>query len=157
MRAFFKGVCYTLLLVVAFMMGSSLDTLAATNNPGNIKIGNDWLGEADTCKSTTFECFDDVSYGVRAVTKILVNYHRLHGINNIHELVHRYAPPHENNTQNYITMLSHMMGIKPTDMIDFDNYNTMRHLVASIIYIESNTRLDSSTLDCGLISGGLRP
>lgn len=72
-----------------------------TNNPLNIRFSssNYWRGQTANIKG--FCAFKSMDYGYRAAYLLLCNYIR-NGHNTIESIINRWAPPSENNTENYI-------------------------------------------------------
>ena len=89
------------------------------NNPGNIRdVGIGWEGKIGSNKG--FVVFDDVAWGIRAM---MINLHTsitVHGNNTLRKYISRYAPPQENNTEQYIYFVSQKTGIEPNEKIQFD-------------------------------------
>jgi hypothetical protein len=54
--------------------------------------------------------FSSPKYGIRALSKILLTY-RSYGLTNIYSIINRYAPPSENNTENYKEFISARSGV----------------------------------------------
>ena len=75
------------------------------NNPLNIRFNsrNNWVGQVGDYKG--FCVFRNEAYGFRAAYMLLCNYIRK-GIRTIEDIIRRYAPPSENDTENYITFVS---------------------------------------------------
>jgi hypothetical protein len=72
------------------------------NNPGNIRNTTiDWKGETKG-DDKGFETFESVEYGIRAIFRLLKTYREKHGLRSIREIIYRFAPPNENNTDAYI-------------------------------------------------------
>lgn len=88
-----------------------------TNNPGNLVFnGEKWLGSCGTYR--VFIKFNDVEYGLRALIIVLLNYTR-YGFNSVRLIVTRFAPPHENDTEAYISYVEkHLIeaGLSCTDI-----------------------------------------
>lgn len=72
-----------------------------TFNPANIRYSknNRWQGQVGQVSG--FVEFCDVLYGVRALVQLLRNYVD-RGYDTIGEIIARFAPPKENDTQKYI-------------------------------------------------------
>lgn len=66
------------------------------NNPGNIRNSDatDWQGEVPASKKqdNTFEEFEDMAHGYRALIKLLQNYRRKYGCQTIADFISRWAP-----------------------------------------------------------------
>jgi hypothetical protein len=89
------------------------------NNPGNLRdIGIGWDGKIGSNKG--FVVFEDVSWGIRAM---IINFHTsitIHGNDTLRKYISRYAPPQENDTEQYIHIVSQKTGINCNDNIQFD-------------------------------------
>lgn len=71
------------------------------NNPGNIRHGEEWLGLAEEQTDPDFFQFVSVEYGIRAMFKILEIYREKYHLTTIDDIISRWAPPTENDTQPY--------------------------------------------------------
>lgn len=111
-----------LLLFGGGMTASKLTRGLRNNNPGNIREGkgdsNLWVGERATDDDPTFEEFTSLPYGIRAATVLFRNYQRIYGLNTIAQLIHKWAPPNENNTALYISRVVDHVGIPANAPID---------------------------------------
>lgn len=80
-------------------------------NPGNVRRTRDaWQGEIEPGTDKAFMQFDTMSNGVRCTAKILLGY-RLKGLMTVREMVSRWAPPTENDTESYIANVSAQMDV----------------------------------------------
>jgi len=78
------------------------------NNPGNIRNTSiDWKGET-VGDDKGFETFKAVEYGIRAIFRLLKTY-RSKGFDSIREIIYRFAPPSENQTDQYVLSVMHYM------------------------------------------------
>lgn len=69
------------------------------NNPGNIKLSNTaWRGKVPNAQNTdgTFEQFQDMAHGIRAVYRLLITYANKHKLRTVDEIIDRWAPSGEN-------------------------------------------------------------
>lgn len=108
------------------------------NNPLNIRISNNpWKGKIIPSKDKSFEQFDNSIDGIRAGAKLLSNYYRLHGLSTIKEIVTRWAPPTENDTNSYISDVCIHMDVGPDNKINLDDPTGMAELVMAIINHEN--------------------
>ena len=80
------------------------------NNPGNIRIGINWLGRVVPGKDVSFVEFKSMPYGVRALYIDLINKHKS-GLRTIRDIIYRYAPPSENLTDAYVAAVAQSMNI----------------------------------------------
>jgi hypothetical protein len=83
------------------------------NNPGNIRIGINWLGRVVPGKDLSFVEFKTMPYGVRALYIDLINKHKS-GLNTIQKVIYKYAPPSENLTDAYVAAVAQSMKIGAT-------------------------------------------
>lgn len=109
------------------------------NNPGNIRWGDKWKGlKADgKDQDPSFCVFIKPEYGIRALAKILRNYRVLHKITTVAGIIHRFAPPTENNTVAYINHVAEVLKVDTDDTIDVRDNNTMLKLIKAIILHEN--------------------
>lgn len=116
------------------------------NNPGNIRWSNDqWKGliPKDQANDKSFCVFRTPEYGIRAMTRILRRYTQYPGIPNVgkpnidtvREIISRWAPPNENNTEAYIQSVAKSVGVAANSPIDvFDNAIMLKLLKAIIAH-----------------------
>ena len=108
-------------------------------NPSNIKLGTDWDGLADEQSDPTFCVFKETVWGIRALMRILLVYRFSHKKSNIDDIIARWAPPCENDTQAYIKFVCKQTETNPMDKLD----NSMEHylpLIKSIIKMENGVQ-----------------
>ena len=86
------------------------------NNPLNIRHSADhWQGARAEQTDKSFVQFETMAYGYRAAWKILESYgktfHRIGSPFNVKTIISRWAPPSENDTQNYIRTILRLSGL----------------------------------------------
>ena len=86
------------------------------NNPLNIRHSKDqWEGARTEQTDTSFVQFETMAYGYRAAWKTLESYwkhfHRTRQPFNVTTIIGRWAPPAENDTQNYIRTVLRLTGL----------------------------------------------
>lgn len=111
------------------------------NNPLNIRKGNNWKGEVANQTDAAFEQFVSMQMGVRAGFKILKNYMtgyggRVKALTNVHDIIHRWAPPSENNCKAYIESVCRFSGLHEFERLLFSDRNKMLALVDGMIRVE---------------------
>lgn len=115
-------------------------------NPGNIDrvAGTRWQGQAREQRDERFVTFLDPAWGIRAIARVLITYQdkRRAGdgsrIDSVREVIERWAPAHENDTEAYAKQVAAALGIGPDDEhLDVYDYLTMRTLVQAIIRHEN--------------------
>jgi hypothetical protein len=100
-------------------------------NPGNIRRGDPWRGLTVDQPDKDFCKFSSPVWGFRALALNLLAYQRL-GVRTIKDVITRWAPPSENNTQAYIDAVSQDMRLSPTQLLDLTHYNDAYALCKAI-------------------------
>lgn len=108
-------------------------------NPGNLDRNNImWQGMADDQSTDSrFVVFTDPVFGIRALAKVLLDYYRKHGLNTVHGIIDRWAPPSENNSGAYVNHVSHCMGVGMDAPLTVDDPECLEGLVRAIILHEN--------------------
>jgi len=118
-------------------------------NPGNIDYNprNQWLGQLapDPAIEKRFARFDTAENGIRALAKLVLAYRGKDGmpgvgaigIDTVREVVNRWAPGVENDTEAYIKAVADGVGVAPNQPIDLRNYRTLIAIVVGIIKHEN--------------------
>lgn len=113
------------------------------NNPGNlVKTAIKWIGKVPHSlnSDTRFEQFIDVEHGLRAMMLDIYNDFKTKGLNTLFTLMNEYAPPFENNTENYIRILGSATGLGPHDKIPY-NAEVFKKIVRAIVKVENGRDL----------------
>lgn len=127
------GVCYT------FDDGMVIERRGGTiawrnNNPGCIRYSEKSIKMGAIGKANNFAIFPDEATGMRAIKTLLSSdsYCNL----SIVDAIHKYAPPHENDTDHYIQSLCRAVGVpQHTKLCDL-NDEQMDKVVKTIRKIE---------------------
>lgn len=87
---------------------------AKNNNPLNIrKTSIPWQGKVGN--NAGFETFSSPEYGYRAAAKNLYTYNERDGLTTTRELISKWAPNTENNTEAYVQKVAKDLGVHPDD------------------------------------------
>lgn len=106
------------------------------NNPGNIRKGGDpWVGAVGD--DGAFLRFVDPAHGIRAAARLLQTYQVRHELNTVREIVTRWAPPSENQTDAYIASVAIWADVEPDAPIDVHDYGTAYRLLRAIFRFEN--------------------
>ncbi len=90
------------------------------NNPGDLRVGLPlFQGEISPSSDPDFRQFDTIENGIRAVAVTLMTYFNKHGLKTLREMANRYAPPSENDTGLYCSVLSERTGYDEDSVMDF--------------------------------------
>ncbi len=122
------------------------------NNPGNIRINKDlFQGEVRPSTDTAFKQFEAISYGYRAIFKILKRYRNNYHLDTIRKMITRWAPPtdKDNDTELYINKVSEYSGIPADNPIDVSSREQMIRIVAAMSRIENGVKADMSDVIAG--------
>ncbi|MBD9463934.1 structural protein [Pseudomonas sp. Pdm06] len=115
-------------------------------NPGNIRHAHRirWQGMSTAQTDSQYVQYINPRWGIRAIARVLITYQDKHRaadgspIDTVREIIERWAPPSENNTDAYIISVARALGLDPdvasVDVYDFD---IMRALVTVIIRHEN--------------------
>ena len=127
-----------------FSNDASLPIGLRNNNPGNLRPSIiPWMGQ--TGSNGGFCLFKDLSYGLRALAVDLSNKITSDGLDTIEDIITKYAPPSENDTESYILAVSDSTGWEPTDTIDFNSAN-LGNLMQAIIEHENGAASSNVTV-----------
>lgn len=145
MRQFLIVSGFLFFLGGGFLVFSKLKGLR-NNNAGNIRSNpnNQWQEQTGE-DSDGFAIFSSPEWGLRAMAKLLLNYQQNSGLKTIRELINRWAPPIENDTDSYVNSVSKRMGINsdtPLSLSVFGfvtpaNETTLRELMKAIVTHEN--------------------
>lgn len=107
------------------------------NNPGNIRLdGTDWQGEVPS-KDKSFKTFKTMAWGYRAMFVTLNTYQTKHKLRTIREMIGRWAPPNENNTENYVSAVAAGAGVDADSAVTSTNRDVMVPIVAAMSRMEN--------------------
>lgn len=131
-------------------MSKTLPRGIRNNNPGNIDFNprNNWqgqLGYEEGVAKPRFARFDTAENGIRAMTKLILNYRGKDGmpgvgqkgIDTVKEVINRWAPPVEDDTGVYYKTVARSVGIAYDAPIDFKSQPTMIRLITAMIEHEN--------------------
>lgn len=104
------------------------------NNPGNIdRNETKWQGmNPDQSGDKRFVVFLEPKWGIRAMARILQNYAK-GNIDTVTEIVSKWAPPVENNTQSYINAVDAMVDGDANTELDDKNKRIPNHIMVELL------------------------
>lgn len=112
------------------------------NNAGNIRLSKTrYLGEVVPSSDKTFKQFKTMAWGYRAVFVLLDSYFRK-GLITLRQMISRYAPPNENDTESYIRNVAQNAVVDPDAPLDVNDRNVMILVVAAISNVENGIPAD---------------
>ena len=124
------------------------------NNPLNIRHSADhWQGARTEQTDPSFVQFESLAYGYRAVWKILDTYclrfRRERIAYNVCNIIHRWAPPSENDTRSYIRHVLTLTGLGGNEYIprpyrnrEFYRLERTVLLIAAMTCVENGIRME---------------
>ncbi len=108
------------------------------NNPGNLRRNGDpWQGLAERQGDVEFFTFKSAIYGIRALARTLIAYQDKHGLRTIRQIISRWAPPNENNTNAYIRAVAADTGQDADQILDMHRFDHLLPLAKAIIRHEN--------------------
>lgn len=127
------------------------------NNPGNIRRTDiEWEGMAPEQPDPEFVTFQDPVYGVRALGRVLNTYYEKHGLSTVADIINRWAPPNENNTDAYVKSVAAQMGLPANAPLDMKDPQVVARLAKAIIHHENGVQpYDDDTIMRGLRLAGV--
>lgn len=139
----------------SFLGMSNLPRGLRNNNPGNLILTSiGWQGKVPNNQNTDkhFEQFTGLKWGIRAMFRDILN-DISKGKNTVEKLITEYAPPHENNTQNYINVVSKALGVSPADKITAVTDEFLLTLGKAILKIENGAIVERYIDDSDIKEG----
>lgn len=122
------------------------------NNPLNIRVGKSkWLGQMTNCSppgkggvgGESFCHFESMEYGIRAAFCLLRTYATKYRLNCVRDIITRWAPPSENNTQSYIRHVCLLTGFGGNQRLTEKDWP---RLVKAMAKMESGMDLDDNLI-----------
>ena len=110
-------------------------------NPLNIRLSADkWRGMKARQTDSDFCQFESMEWGWRAAYWLLTRtYYHKYRLYTIRDIIHKWAPTTENNTQAYIVHVSKLSGIGPLECLGNPSEHPIRWLsVAAAMAIHEN-------------------
>ncbi len=112
----------------------------ALNNPLNIRISPSlWKGKITPGRDGQFETFDTPENGIRAGAKLLLNYYERYGLNTVREIISRFAPVGENDTESYIADVAARIHADADAALDLKDCAQITALITAIIHHEQGS------------------
>ena len=115
------------------------------NNPLNIRHSTDrWQGASEEQKDKEFVQFKTMAYGYRAAWRILQTYYERFTARNwsftVRNIISRWAPPKENDTEAYIRTVLQLTGIGGKENLlppsNVDSYDRLAKLISVMTCVE---------------------
>lgn len=113
----------------------------SNNNPLNIRHSADqWQGASETQTDKSFVQFNTMAYGYRAAWCILQTYYERFARRNqgftVRNIISRWAPPKENDTEAYIRTVLQLSGLGGKENLlppsNVDSYDRLAKLVSAM-------------------------
>ena len=121
------------------------------NNPLNLRVGNNWIGEVSEPTDPAFEQFKEMKWGVRAAFIVMKNYINRHKCNTVAKLISRWAPNNENNTKKYIETVYNRTGLMRGEVLNFDNQAQMMSLFSAMCWVENGQSISVDDIYLGYL------
>ena len=114
-------------------------------NPLNIRrvAGTTWKGQRAEQTDHAFVQFRTIEWGIRAAFVLLRTYSTKYHVNCIRDIISRWAPPSENDTEAYIRSVCTLTGFGGQERLTEAQWPA---LVKAMALIESRMHLDESIL-----------
>ena len=122
------------------------------NNPLNIRHSADqWQGVRQEQTDKSFVQFKSMAYGYRAAWKTLQSYYNRFCQQSkaftVRNIIHRWAPPNENDTQAYIRTVVQLSGIGEDENLlppkDVESFHRLSMLLEAMTVMENGIRANN--------------
>lgn len=129
------------------------------NNPGNIRKSKDpWQGLAERQTDAAFFVFKSPMYGIRALARVLITYQDKKRLRTIKDIIRRWAPQTENDTNAYIISVTDSTGFTQDQLLDMHRFDHLKPLVEAIIRHENGQQPYTDTeITKALVLAGVEP
>lgn len=128
------------------------------NNPGNIRLTSDvWTGMRSRQDDDDFVQFTDLSHGVRAMAITLLNYQDKHDLHTLRDIIHRWAPSAENDTDAYVQSVCRYTGWIPDTRLDLHQFTKLFLLIDAMIRVECGRPIGKEDITSGIKLAGVLP
>lgn len=120
------------------------------NNPGNIVQNQKINWKGATGNDGRFVTFSHMEYGIRAMARMLRVYQNKYGLKTIKDIINRWAPSHENKTNDYIDFVSKETGIAKDQILDLNKDGQLAQIINAIIKFENSNTVPAKTIFKGI-------
>ena len=129
------------------------------HNPGNLRRSKDpWQGLAQNQDDKSFFIFKSATYGIRALARTLITYQDKYDLRTIREIISRWAPAVENNTDAYIRAVVETSDLTVDQQLDLHSFDHLKKLVTAIIQHENGQQpYSDAEITKGLVLAGVEP
>ena len=125
------------------------------NNPTNLRHSRDkWQGKAAEQPDSEFVAFVSIPYGFRAATRNLLTYES-RGTNTVREIIAKWAPSNENDTDKYIADVCKWTGFDQDQILDIDHCATTLPLLKAMARKETGKIFPDSVILDGMRMAGV--
>lgn len=117
------------------------EVMKYANNPLNIRYNphNRWKGQVEPRNG--FCQFESMEMGVRAATRLIICYMNRYRLHSPREIITRWAPPEENDTEQYIRTVCRLSGLGGNERIAETDETRLSKLVRAMAVVETGTVL----------------
>ena len=118
------------------------------HNPGNLEFNEHivWQGQCAEQTDLPYLQFIDDDHGIRAMAKDLHNMQAMHDCETVTQIIERWAPSSENDTDEYIAAVAGHMAVGADDPLDLSVPGTLNALVVAVIHQENGEQPYNGTL-----------
>ena len=109
------------------------------NNPLNVEsnANNNWVGKVTPSVDRRFETFKAPEYGFRAGAILLRDtYQGKYGLETVSELIHKFAPSHENDSDHYAEFVAAQLGISANAPVNLQSDAVLAKMIYAMSIME---------------------
>jgi len=120
------------------------------NNPGNIRQSAvRYQGEVIPSGDPAFKQFKTIVWGYRAMFMLLYTYQKRHGLNTVQNIIQRYAPPLENDTETYLKAVCNWAGIPAERVLNTLDGTLMIPIACAMSRVENGVEAIQNDVEAG--------
>lgn len=125
------------------------------NNPGNIRTNagksqQPFDGAIPIAQNTdankAFMQFENPWYGIRAAARVMLNYQKNYGLSTLRQMITRYAPPAENDTEGYIKYVCSRLGVTDSEFYNVSDWTKLAALKRLMVLRENSYEYSDSVM-----------
>lgn len=123
------------------------------NNLLNIESNshNNWLGKVTPSVDRRFETFQAPEYGFRAGAILLRDtYQGRYGLESVSELIHKFAPSHENDSDGYAQFVAGQLGVGIHDPVNLRSDAILAKMLHAMSIMEVGRQYSLETAQRGV-------
>jgi hypothetical protein len=129
------------------------------HNPLNIRKnpGVRWQGTDCPQTDAEFVVYESPKWGYRAACTVLRQYWKKHHLNTVRGIIHRWAPPNENDSDGYASFVASKLDVSVDEEIDLLQWEVMFQLLKIMTVAENGRCIHADeVITAGMVAAGMQ-